>query len=328
MKRYIFLIAILVSVLQSCEKMVEFNGEQEEPKLVLNCLAQTDSSLTVHLPLSRFFLSNASFPDVNNATVLLNVNGTEMEPWQKDDKGHYVFLYKGNPGDTLTVTAKTSDGKELMAGTRIPQRPEISDGLVYPDRYTETDLDGSWTFDVHTLRFKLKDRPNERNYYRLTIRYVDTLIYRDDYYDGDSIFEDRNQYFRCSDMALIGTSGIGSIVTEGSTDFYGTVMYFSDEMIDGKTHEIVIHLDSHDDYYYNSHLSNPRYRICLESMSEDYYRYRQAVMSQENSDGLNFFAEPTTIPSNVIGGLGIFASSTKATQWIELVDGQTKGSRK
>lgn len=329
MKRYILFIAILAVVFQSCEKIVEFNGTQEEPKLVLNSLAQTDSSLTVHLSLSRFFLSNASFPDVNDATVLLYVNGTEMTPYSKDAKGHYGFLYKGTPGDSLTVVAKTAEGKEVKAGTRVPQRPVISDVVVYPDRYTETDIDGSWTFDVNTVRFKLKDRPNERNYYRLTVHYVDTIIQQYRYSDPEIIYEDRDQFFYCSDIALIGSTDVGDFVN-GSADFYDKVLYFTDDLIDGRNYEIVIHLDRYNNVgdYYTDIISNPHYRITLESLTEEYYRYRQAVISQDNSEGLNFFVEPTTIPTNVEGGLGIFAASSTSIQWIDVPSTNRKHTRK
>jgi hypothetical protein len=55
MKRFI-LLAISAILLASCEKEIEFNGEQTDPKLVVNSIVGTNEPVKAYISKSYFFL--------------------------------------------------------------------------------------------------------------------------------------------------------------------------------------------------------------------------------------------------------------------------------
>jgi hypothetical protein len=77
---------------------------------------------------------------------------------------------------------------------------------------------------------------------------------------------------------------------------------FSDVAFDGQTYTFTVDVRVHTDS--RGEVSEPYVR--LEAVSERYYRYIRARQAISDNQG-NPFAEPITLPSNVTGGLGIFA---------------------
>jgi len=72
------LITIVTAVLlTSCEKEIEFNGEQTDPKLVINSLMEPGQPVNAAISKSFFFLdnhANTTAPDDLVATLYVNGN--------------------------------------------------------------------------------------------------------------------------------------------------------------------------------------------------------------------------------------------------------------
>ena len=64
-------------LLSSCEKEIEFNGKQTDPKLVVNSIVGTDEPVKAYISKSYFFLDydeNTQAPDDLVASLYINGN--------------------------------------------------------------------------------------------------------------------------------------------------------------------------------------------------------------------------------------------------------------
>ena len=97
MSKYIkYTLIISVFIFVSCEKVIKFDAEVKEPKLVLNALMQADSSLTVHISHSLSVIDIGEIQNVQNASVILydnNENAIETLNYISDGyyKGNYII---------------------------------------------------------------------------------------------------------------------------------------------------------------------------------------------------------------------------------------------
>ena len=136
MKRVI-LLAISAILLASCEKEIEFNGEQTDPKLVINSLVEPGQPVSAAISKSFFFLDNdANTIAPDNLVATLYVNGNligEMTPhydtiisydiWDPNDPnlGHvqkvYTHEYCPVEGDIVKITATANGFDEVEGAT-------------------------------------------------------------------------------------------------------------------------------------------------------------------------------------------------------------------
>ena len=71
------MLLISAILLASCEKEIEFNGEQVDPKLVINSIVEPGQPVKAYISKSIFFLdndSNMQVPDDVVATLFVNGN--------------------------------------------------------------------------------------------------------------------------------------------------------------------------------------------------------------------------------------------------------------
>ena len=71
------MLLISAILLASCEKEIEFNGEQVDPKLVINSIVEPGQPVKAYISKSIFFLdndSNMQAPDDVVATLYVNGN--------------------------------------------------------------------------------------------------------------------------------------------------------------------------------------------------------------------------------------------------------------
>ena len=292
-----------MALLSSCEKVVEFSAGEQSPYVVLLSNPKSDSTIDVSLRYSRFFLDNRNFANIDDATMTLIANGIEYTGTRTGD-GQYNIGYTVQPGDSLTLRVEVPGKETVTSSTRIPVRPDVSNVVVEDADYNEY----SYSIYYNTkISFKLKDNPNERNYYRIRIfsRYKD---YTWDENEATIIGEyEQANWFSCSDPVITGSTDVFNYL-DNNGNFEGRELIFSDETFNGKEHEIVLTTDS-----YSSWIGDEEYwplmTILVESMSRDWYLFKQTTAEQE--DYIAFFAEPTQIHSNVKGGIGIFAGSSQ-----------------
>ena len=170
-KAFVFIVSLIVLV--SCEKEIEFNGEQTEPKLVINSVAVTGQPVKAYISKSYFFLDNeenAQVPD--DVVVSLYVNGQpmgEMTPfmdtiwsatyyWEGETsyrlKKAFGHPYCPNVGDVIKITA-SANGFDNAEGTTsaLPEKPTWRiTGMQLKEKnlwsyFDETSNDTVWNMD-------------------------------------------------------------------------------------------------------------------------------------------------------------------------------------
>lgn len=301
MKR-IFFIIIGALLLWGCEKTIEFDGEMTKPYIVMISQPEADSVWMVDLSYSRFFLLSQEIKTIDDATVTMEVNGSIVSgSAQSLGDGLYNTHIVPQSGDTLTLRARVGD-EEVVAGCRMPFSPTITDFHAEYDTSYYENWDGSSTYAECTPRyhFKLHDKAGEKNYYRIRM-----FIKYDDCEDC----EIENLNFSIEDPLIYDEDVVEVILNEGENYFYGRSLMFSDERIDGTTHNIAI------DNISQSFLTRSNNTVIIEvsALSRELYLYLSSLEAAENGDDLGFFSEPVQIICNVNGGIGVLGGMSTTT---------------
>ena len=118
-------------LLSSCEKQIEFNGEQTDPKLVINSIVGTDEPVKAYISKSYFFLDydeNTQAPDDLVASLYVNGNPIgELTPsadtiWHNYEMNAYQLVpylfndYRPQEGDIVQIKA-SANGYDDVEGT-------------------------------------------------------------------------------------------------------------------------------------------------------------------------------------------------------------------
>jgi hypothetical protein len=325
---------IALFILVSCEKDIEFPGETTKPLLVINSLATTDSTLTIRITKSKFFLEDdGPFETVSNASVSIKVNGTPVSNIVNRGDGLYTCSYIPKPADLVRIEVKAPGMDDAYTEQEIPETVEIIGidttrkiydeqpiigggyggyGNNYTDDYYNYDTIGYYSMHQFDIKLKFKDKPDVNNYYRLAVR-TKSII-------DDSTYNEEYIYFDFYDIVS------GNSTNSDDMDFldfgYSNNDYniFSDELFDGEIYPLKFRfgvskarmLPGHEeDSKYVRDFSNIKkieVYVDLQSISKSYYLYMKTI---SNYSGENYFSEPVQIHNNIKGGIGIFGSYTK-----------------
>lgn len=298
----------------SCEKAIDFRGEEQLPRVVVRSEPEADTNVAVRITYSRFFLAGGSFKVIKNADVRLSVNGTQYTGFFNDSV--YVFSYSAQEGDSLQLSVRMQNGGEdtvVTAGTRVPFRPRVQAKEAIGN----------------ICHFVLNDRRSERNYYRLHLLAINTAY---NYFDADSnyvfsgdstavgcdtIVKTWLPLFECPDAAL--TSNVTSTITIGGEETYEWLL-FSDELFDGQSKDITLKLSDYDSFYWDDDESySLTFILVLESLSREAYFYELSRYKQNSEDF--FMTEPVQIQGNITGGIGIFGAKATTEVEVQTADG-------
>lgn len=315
-KIHIISIILILFTTIACEKEIEFTGELQEKKIVLNSIAIADSILTAELYFSKFFLDNKiAFDTIKNAQVELYVNGSYktdltfqlIDVIQPNYYGSYIpkkSVYTSNfrpePGDTLELRVNVEGYDKVSASTIVPQRVEIDKNdirirLDTLDYYESTYIDYNTQEEVTTYSgsmniyytVKLIDNANENNFYRIILK---------NSYGGYEYLESDDPIFSQS-----GDEGLFDIIEGSSTS------NFTDESFNGENRSISF---SHY-YWFSSYENNNDKYLDFQQMSKEAYWYIKTSTASDFNEG-NPFSEPVLTYSNVNGGIGVFGAFTKS----------------
>lgn len=328
---------IALFILVSCEKDIEFPGETTKPQLVINCLATTDSILSIRITKSKFFLEDEGpFETVSNATVSIKINGTSMTNVVNRDSGLYTCNYIPKPGDLIRIDAKAPGMDDVYSEQEIPGTVEIV-GIdtirkIYDELpmygggyYTESqylyDTVGYYRLHQFDVKLRFKDKPDENNFYRLALK--TKSIY------DDSTFYEEYSYFDFYDIVS------GKSTNNDETDFLdlgnsnNDYNIFSDELFDGEIYPLKFRfgitktrmLPGYEENETKivkdfSNVKKLEVYVELQSISKSYYLYMKTI-SNYSTD--NFFSEPVQIHNNIKGGIGIFGSYTKNVYRFDII---------
>ena len=302
----------------SCTKVLEFDGSETEPMPVLISLPEADSTLSLRLTYSRFFLSRNAFKPIDNATFHAELNGTPVSAnLTYDDNGLYHSDLILRENDTLTLHAIIPDKGEMTAGCRMPYRPHTSDFTIDPnvEVYTYPEYDQPWI--THTsvegsaeFHFKLHDPEGQNNYYMIR-----AYLYNETRGTKDYL------YLSMDDNLLFDEDATGDYFDlDISEDFSeGTQILFTDERINGHTHSITCTIN-----WINYIVGESTPYLEISSLSRDDYLFTVTKRSQSNSgDILGFVSEPVRIHTNVEGGIGILGGKSSILIPLDLIHPNT-----
>lgn len=309
---YICCIFLLVFTLFSCETEIEFEGDEVETVLVLNGFACKDSTIEITLTTSRFFLAvSDTFQKVSNATISLVVNQQYIENLTHIGNGIYKSSYKPQAGDHLKLTASASGYKTITAEDVMPENIsnfEVKKNTTVSDTlfYQETGLENEGLFlyfpsidSIHHFTLRFKDSVGRGQYYRILAHYGNT----DNYSNNYELDMKDNVVFGFNDQT---SSEMGFESTETNQ-----FQIFSDELIDGTTHEFQFELKKtmylfkqNGQWVIQDRMYQSNVYIELQSISKAYYLYLKTLEKYMNFEPM--FSEPVQIYTNVKSGLGIF----------------------
>lgn len=335
MKTALPYISILLLLLSACEKQIPIDIEDQEAKVVVHAQGETDSplSMTITKSIPVFGMSYSSdgvsqFPRVTDAQVSITVNGSSTPITASSIGNRHTLPYNPQEGDHIDLRIEVPGYPTLSSSTTVPAKPQVGDLRLTESRQTNTD--GNEDLNL-TLFVPLTDREATADYYSITLERYDTAIYT--YYDDTGAVIDHDtlidivSWFECQDQ-LIVTEIDPADALDGVTvpTFFGSEMLFSDQRINGVSHNIelnpYLYLGSYqaEGYYHNDQYC-PNFTFTLRcafvvnvySLSHDDYLYRKTLQSAYGDDLMGFFAEPVQIHSNIDGGIGIFSIKSKKT---------------
>ena len=329
---------IIATLMISCEKEIEFNGDQTDSKLVINSLVEPGKPVSANISKSVFFLDNngnTTAPD--DLVASLSVNGnligemirqidTVWNGWYEyDDQGNmyqnyrivttYSNDYCPAVGDVVKITASANGFDDVEGETSslpgalscVITNSRVSNWESYyePNYHTEIEDDSVFYASfVIELTIEITDaNPGQTDYYRLRV-------------DNGSKYDGVMNYL--SYFAEYNDPVFGSLVAENDYfDFSDLDMapegVFTDVLFDGRSYQIKVPISvslRKDDEYDPSFF---RFGIALEHMGKEYYYYLNT--SKQIDEVLQFFMEPVQTYSNVKGGYGLVSGLSIDSLW-------------
>ncbi|NLI72310.1 MAG: DUF4249 domain-containing protein [Bacteroidales bacterium] len=336
MKKIIYIL-LVVLMTASCEKVIEFKGEKTAPMLVVNSIIAADSTITMEVTESRFFLSDDnSMKHIENADIKLIVNGKYKEKLMKlSPAGTYGSAYKVSAGDEIKIEASTPGLPAVTATTKLPIKPivlnvdTVSTTIISYQmeksslEQLEEDTVGEYRLKNIKFKMKFKDNGDEKNYYRLIVKkrtYYEKMNQLSGFWDDRGYHEEQITHFE--DIVFENSNQVGDwesiFEDDEKTYFYDT---FSDDLINGQEYELKFSDEIVQNHFYydkNRKAHNPEktvYLIYLQELSTDYYLYIRSSVSAERV-AENPFVEPVQIRSNVENGIGILGSYTSSAPYV------------
>ena len=336
MRKILPLLSILLPVVVSCYEKVLLPAGEEEPVLVMN--AQMNNLEEVHsVALSVSYLSKVE--PLQGADVKVYVNGvfsTEAAEWpdaREFNASWYGFEADFQPGDVVRL--EVSAGSFSASSTvTVPPLAEVT--LLDTASVRMTFMDE--VSDYLQVKARFQDLPGP-SWYGVDCLVADSCEYLDD----DGIPVPKYSVARTEMRAWLET-GFDPVISEGAGKTPGgdlaSLLYapneyncFSDSPIadDECTLRVLIHPmsfylgDLNYGIYYPDGVGEDEFELLmgysrrikrkcyfrLRSLPFEQYHYLKALSNLETfGTDFSFLVEPTTLPSNVEGGLGFVGIET------------------
>ncbi len=283
--RKILFMPLIISLLMSCEKALDYTLPEGENHLVVNTILNANAdTILVNVSWSK---PTAQLLDSN-----LFVNNAQVEMYEDDNflfrllprggKGYYGANYQVRNNSIYTLEVRYQD-IVVRASTLIPMKPDFTSQIE----------DTSGSLIIGTLHFK--DKPSDRNYYIIGVQFNQPVIYDTIFFPDTVIFLYR---FHRKDILrfVIGNFGPLEASLPGIVDGFA----FSDKLFDGQDFSF---------HWYAVKVPTDTIFVQLYSIDENLYRFFDTFTSAEMANS-NPFAQPANVYTNVEGGLGLVASLT------------------
>lgn len=254
---------------------------------------------------------------LSDADVELTVNGETNYPMRYDT---LMLCFQSNYtpeiGDHLEVRINNAAGEQTVARTEIP-RPQkleivnVKTECLEKEEYLREPAIG-FNKGYVTMKLRLHDPGDEKNYYRLVVRGIEKTIGNNDYeyHQVWDVFQSSAPIFR--DERL--TTGWNTWPA-----YFSNV--FDDTLINGESYEFEVKTYvlgvTYDDCW-------PTYEVSLQSITEDYYRYLKSLQLYKISTLNTTFSEGVYIHSNNEGGWGLLGGISGEVHRVEPFKGMNE----
>jgi hypothetical protein len=179
---------ILLALFSSCEKAIDLNLENSDPKYVIEGVVTNEAGgAKVLLSQSKKFTDDNTFTGVSGAQVSVESDG-KVYSFEPTATGVYQnSTLTGIPGHTYHLTVKVGD-KTYTSASTMPQPVSLDSIYVMNDEFA-TNKDGS---KMRLATVKYKDPAAEENYYRF-VQYIDNkkektvFVDDDEFTDGQTV---------------------------------------------------------------------------------------------------------------------------------------------
>lgn len=288
---------LIVSLLfLACESDVNYKGKDFPPKMVLNSLIDCNQdSHSIKVSESVFAFSQQESKPIEDPNLNLLINGFPIEVkynYNKDKDNYYAFDGTLKPDDVITISGNSQlhgyvEGKDI-----VPKPPQIIS--ITPEWFKKE------AFSYLRTKIKVKDRSNQRDYYRIVIH--TKTIFRENKPDdidwnNSEVLLDQESLFQ----EVTGTLG------DTNTSMF---TIFSDELFQDKEYTLNVYVK------FDNFIDADQYvKVEIHSLSENLYKYLRSVELASNGDN---FSEPVRIFSNIKGGYGILGTFTIDEKVIEV----------
>lgn len=287
------LLIALVPLLAACGTPFEVELPEQPPRLVVESLFAADSLIALDIGQSASVLEpGAPFVEsVRDATVRIYEDGVLAGDAAYDAlRDRYLTNVRARAGRTYRLEVEAPGFAPVEAEDTVP-RPTPFEIEVVRGPEPETDRSRE---DAVTLRFA--DPPGD-DFYAIYGLSELTFTGSDQRRVGPLSFT--------STDPLLTDGDVASFLTDFDEPFYQRAVFRS-LLFDGETAAVLVSVLRYEDA---SGASRATDRLRLATLSETYYSYVRAL--DGSSEGTPF-STPRALPSNVVGGYGIFAAFAAA----------------
>jgi hypothetical protein len=297
-----FFLSLLIMLFAACEQNITLDLGSYEPKLVVYCVLEPDSLVTVYVTLSKPYLDETDatnqFQFVHDAEVIVSDGATsetlsESNMYTLDEysgDSQLVYFYRGSlladEGKYYSLTVH-ANGLHASSQATVPTRVNINHA------YTEWEITDYYFFvdSALVLKGSFTDAPEVDDYYRLHLQYQ----YMDYLYE---------LVYDTASGSLINVL-VDSTWVEAE---YASDILISDHNLNGQE------LSFREDLWLGLRNDSIPVTLRLQRLSTDYALFLETYYDQLWAEG-DPFSEPVFIYSNIESGLGVMGAATPSLPW-------------
>lgn len=307
--RNILIIIFSVILLSCMEKEISFNGEDKETLIAVSAFFTPGQNFSVELsPTMPVVGKEIVIKPIDNATVV--VQGSGIEETLVYNNGKYVGKNRPKEGMSYKIIVNHPNYENIETNVFIPNSVAFSISSI--QGYMDNSGDGNYSLFDKKIKVSIPGSSKDTyNFYRIILKVVG-------YDEEGSIAKIKYLEIASKDPVLTG-----KVISSIGDDYNNKFGVFSDELFDGKSHDIEILFYSSDLYYDNDfNILRKELVVEIQSISEDYYKFLKSYAQQLDGDD-SPFTEPIQLWSNVKGGVGIGAGFSVSEQNIVIPNKST-----
>ncbi|MEO1410924.1 MAG: DUF4249 domain-containing protein [Bacteroidota bacterium] len=289
MLKHIVVVFIALLSLQSCEDFFATTLQADPPAhtdqmVVHSYLSAGDSSIFVAVGKSIALLENdITLDQLSDAEVEVFQGGQSLgQLVQRDPAVNSFYNYE------LLFDQPLRDlGTDFELRVNHPNFPNTTARQNLPTKvpprelkYLENAGINDFGERVAGMEVIFDDPPGERNFYEISVLFVDTFY---------------NEFFVYNE----GISTLDPTISSGAN--YGSLI-FDDSNFDGKEYVLRVEFQS-------SGVAPGAYLVSWNTISESQFLYSRSIQAYYSAQDSGPFAEPVSLYSNVDNGLGIFGAA-------------------